>query len=608
MKPLVIFAMLVIALSAFLVLQLAHEKELFETKIASFSSPEEFRDYISRAEIYAGRSVGLPATVSTPIPTPIPAPAVGVGILEKVEEVERVSQTNVQVFGIDEPDIVKTDGKNIYISRFHRVPTFLGKIVPPYPYEPKALVVKAFPPKEIEKIKELNISGDMIVYEKILVFLSRDKLRAFSTEDFKEKYKIELNGSVITARLYEGKIYLIISQFSEICPIIPLNVNGAPYVVECRGIYYPTKPIPVESVYTVVKISANTGEIEDSISFVGNYDSVIYMSKNAVYVAYYSPESYAEVMLKFVSENMDLFPSWFREKLQKLINYDLSEQAKQVEIWDLMRRLTLTMDPEERLVFENEISNRYNEFMEKYAREIEKTAIWKISLEMEIVANGEVPGRLLNQFSMDEYKGDLRVAVTVGNANDLYVLDPQLKIFGYIKGFGETERIYAVRFIADKGYIVTFRQIDPFFVVDLSDPTNPRMAGELKIPGYSSYLHPLKENLILGIGMEDGNVKLSLFDVSDPKNPREVDKYLLKEHWSEVISNHRAFLQDEKHGIFFLPASSGYVFSYKDGLKLIKATETGFRAVFINDYLYIIGSKIVVFDEVKWEKVAELEL
>lgn len=102
-------------------------------------------------------------------------------------------------------------------------------------------------------------------------------------------------------------------------------------------------------------------------------------------------------------------------------------------------------------------------------------------------------------------------------------------------------------------------------------------------------------------------MKLSLFDVSDPKNPVEKDRYILSEYWSEVISNHRAFLADEKHKVFFIPARSGYVFSYEDGLKLIRVTETGFRAVYINDYLYVIGSKIVVFDERSWEKIAELD-
>ncbi|MDI9642268.1 MAG: beta-propeller domain-containing protein [Archaeoglobales archaeon] len=605
MRSFVILALLIVGLSIVLVFQFAQKKEPIETEIAIFSSQEDFKDYISRGGVYS-YSTGFFGTLAV-VPTPMPV-SVEIGVVQKSGELDRVSQTNVQVFGIDEPDIVKTDGKNIYVSRYQRTPYFIGKIIPPYPYEPKSLVIKAFPPEELEKIREINTSGDMLIHEKTLIFLEGNKLRAFSTEDFSEKYKIELNGSIVTARLYEGKIYLILSQFSEICPFIPLNINGVGHVVECGRIYHPVKPLPVESLYTVVKLSATTGELENTISFVGNYNSVVYMSKNAVYVAYYLPAEYSEIMLKFVSENKDLFPDWFMEKLQKLVNYDLSSQAKQIEIWDLLRRLTLTLKPEDRLVFENEFNNRYAKFTEKYAREIEKTAIWKISLEMKIIANGEVPGRLLNQFSMDEYNGNLRVAVTVGNANDIYILDPQLRVIGSLKGFGETERIYAVRFIADRGYVVTFRQIDPFFVVDLSDPANPKMAGELKIPGYSSYLHPLKDNLILGVGMENGNVKLSLFDVRDPRNPVEVDKYVLKEYWSEVISNHRAFLSDEKHEIFFLPASSGYVFSYKDGLKLIKATETGFRAVFINDYLYIIGNKIVVFDEKSWEKLAELEL
>ncbi|MDK2875871.1 MAG: hypothetical protein PWQ22_281 [Archaeoglobaceae archaeon] len=588
----ILIASIVVFILGVMVLQLTKETE--ESGFASFSSPEEFRDYISGASSYADfRSTSIP--ISMPEPTPV---------LTIEKGIERVSQTNVQVLGIDEPDIVKTDGRNIYISRYQMLSL---RILPPH-FEQKVLIVKAFPPEELQKIKELSEGGEMLIFEKNLIILSGNKLKAFSTEDFSEKYSAELNGSIITARLHEGKIYLILSQYAELCPIVPLSVNGVAHVIECSNIYHPVKPLPVESIYTVVRLDAESGRVEDSISFVGNYASVVYMSKNAVYVTYYSPADYAETMLKFATENRDLFPDWFLEKLQKLVSYDLSDQAKQTEIWNLMRKLTLGMKPEDRIVFENEFHNRYSKFAEKNAREIEKTAIWKISLDMKVVATSEIPGKLLNQFSLDEYNGYLRVATTVGNANDLYVLDQDLKIVGSLKGFGETERIYAVRFIEDKGYVVTFRQTDPFFVVDLSDPAEPRMAGELKIPGFSSYLHPLKENLILGVGMEDGNVKLSLFDVSDPKNPIEVDRYLLKESWSEVMNNHKAFLADEKHEIFFIPASSGYIFSYQDGIRLIKAMETGFRAVFINDYLYIIGTKITVFDERTWEKVAELEL
>jgi uncharacterized secreted protein with C-terminal beta-propeller domain len=267
------------------------------------------------------------------------------------------------------------------------------------------------------------------------------------------------------------------------------------------------------------------------------------------------------------------------------------------------------------LKFRNEMNNRMNDYREEHKRDLERTGIAKIDLELNLKASGEVPGRVLNQFSLDEYNGYLRIATTVGRwseaTNDLYVLDEDLSAVGSIKDFGKEERIYAVRFIGDKGYIVTFREIDPFFVMDLSDPENPAIKGELKIPGYSSYLHPITTDLILGIGKEDQNVKISLFDVSDAEKPEEIDKYELDEYWSDVLNTHHAFLLDSKHEIFFLPGGKGgYIFSYKNGeLRLEKAVSTSaLRAIYIEDYLYIIGNEVVVFDENTWEKVNELDL
>jgi len=222
----------------------------------------------------------------------------------------------------------------------------------------------------------------------------------------------------------------------------------------------------------------------------------------------------------------------------------------------------------------------------------------------------------------------LRVATTIGQqgfwmmgglinsrnhtASDVYVLDDELNIVGQVADLGETERIYSVRFIGDKGYVVTFRQTDPFYVLDLKNPRAPKLAGELKILGYSSYLHPLAENKILGIGKEESYVKLSVFDVSDPGNPKEADKYSLKEYYSEALNNHHAFLLDDKHKVFFMPgAQGGYIFAYEDGLSLKKAVKEDQiqRAVYINDYMYLIGQeKIVVLDENNWERVGELSL
>jgi uncharacterized secreted protein with C-terminal beta-propeller domain len=138
------------------------------------------------------------------------------------------------------------------------------------------------------------------------------------------------------------------------------------------------------------------------------------------------------------------------------------------------------------------------------------------------------------------------------------------------------------------------------------------LKGQLKIPGYSSYLHPITKDKILGIGKEGSNVKISLFDVSDPERPTEISKYNLDEYWSDILNTHHAFLLDEKHQIFFLPGGrGGYIFSYQNNkfeLKRAVSDISAKRAIYINDYLYIIGdNKIVVLNELNWEKINELE-
>ena len=197
--------------------------------------------------------------------------------------------------------------------------------------------------------------------------------------------------------------------------------------------------------------------------------------------------------------------------------------------------------------------------------------------------------------------------------NDVYVLDSKLKQIGSLQGLGLNEQIYSVRFLGETAYVVTFRQTDPFYVIDLSAPKSPRLAGELKIPGFSSYLHPISTGKVLGVGQEGNEVKLSLFDVTDPGNPVEKSKYLLNEYWSEVSSNHHAFLQDARHEVFFMPGGNGgYVFSYANSeLSLTKAVgESGIkRAIFINDFMYLISeSEIVVLDENNWNEIGSLSI
>ena len=183
-------------------------------------------------------------------------------------------------------------------------------------------------------------------------------------------------------------------------------------------------------------------------------------------------------------------------------------------------------------------------------------------------STGEVTGWLLSQFSMDEHQGHLRVASTdsppfwstdssESRVTVLAEREGVLEQVGMVDGLGEGEQIYAVRFMGDLGYVVTFRQVDPLYVIDLADPAQPSVSGELKILGYSAYLHPIGDDLLLGVGQdatEEGVTKgtqLSVFDVTDPSAPALVDQVQVAGGSSDVEWDHHAFLYWE--GLVVLP-------------------------------------------------------
>jgi hypothetical protein len=187
------------------------------------------------------------------------------------------------------------------------------------------------------------------------------------------------------------------------------------------------------------------------------------------------------------------------------------------------------------------------------------------------VASGDVEGTLLSQWSMDEYEGTLRVVVTDENpwwgsseVPETAVVTLQrrgndLVEVGSVDGLGKNERVYAVRFIQDKGYVVTFRQVDPLYVVDLSDPAKPEVTGELKINGYSAYLHPIGEDLLLGVGQDASDegrtlgTQVSVFDVSDPTGPRRLSRMTFEDAYSDAEWDHHAFLWWAPEEISVLP-------------------------------------------------------
>ncbi len=603
---------------------------------------------------------------------------------------ERISGTNTQVLGIDEPDIVKTDGETIYYSTpfydwqpepiplkdsinepveapingvMNESPPLFDdaidareekKVVdsqdslmyPPINRPRKIqnggiLSIKAYPPSDMSLLKTLSTSGDLLLNENTLIVFNETNYDMRSVDGYdisdpskpEKKWSIPFkqNNSKVQARLYKDKLYLI-TRFETVgnypCPLKPFDMKSNDVTINCTDIYHPIIPVPSDTIYTVSKVNATSGIVEKNISFVGSYgEMTVYMSRGSLYLGYPYNGDMVSIIQGFVSQNRELFTESFQAKLKRLKDYDLNYETKMMELNILLSRFTLGMDEDERLAFENNLQNKMKDYMKTHARSLEKTGLVKVNIEsMRIDATGDIPGRLHNQFSLDEYDNTLRAATTVGQNNwlgqfgqltesfsDVYVLNGDLNVIGSVVDLGKKEQIYSVRFMGSRAYVVTFRQTDPFYVLDLSNPRNPTLKGELKIPGYSSYLHPLTKDIILGIGQEDSNIKLSLFDVSNPSDPQEIDKYSMKEYWSEALNNHHAFLADEKHEVFFMPGSrGGYIFSYEGNkLTMIKAIADYQvqRAVYINDYFYVVGQNTIsVYDETRWEKVKELDL
>jgi len=636
-----------------------------------FASEKEFKEYLAKAAQavggYYGRGGGIMTlraaegvtTQGLAAPTAAPAPGgiaekSGVAPVDMDQSAGRISETNVQVAGIDEPDILKTDGKEIYYSSnrgrqiMFKEPVQVldggtvgaGKVVPgfmppQYNYVYETQLIKAFPPEKLAKDGTIDQNGNLLLVGTNLVVFSNNGNAIYGYDVSnaaapKEKWNIKMDSrsQIDQARLRGGKIYVVSKtgvNRSHPCPMPLYEIGDKKVSIACTDVYRPGKVVSADVTYNVSEINPATGEIKPGISFVGSYNSTIYMSPDYLYAGYVREGDPVDLMYGFFKENVDLFSQNMVDDLAKLSQYDISNQAKMVELERIMNDFENSLSEDEALKVQNEMQNRGKTYFEKHKRELQTTEIVKIGIDsFNIKATGAVPGHLLNQFSLDEYKDNLRTAVTIGGSsmmwqfggnsqdeNDVYVLGSDLRIRGSVQGLGKTERIYSARFIDDKGYLVTFRQTDPFYVLDLSDPKNPEMKGELKIPGYSAYLHPLATNRILGVGKEGSNVKISLFDVESAKDPKEADKYVLDEYWTDVANTHHAFLQDAKHKVFFMPGNKGgYIFSYADDkIKMVKAVSipNARRGAFLDDYFYIVSDeKIVVLNENTWETVKEM--
>lgn len=614
--------------------------------VKTFSSEADFKDYLQTGNAQGSANFGLP--VMSPLSQAV-SPQTDLGTAnnsassENNTQINRVSETNIQVLGIDEPDIVKTDGSEIYFSSQTQGPIFynspnhgqkiLGNSIdrPVFNSLGKVRVIQALPIDNLSEISSLNKSGNLLLDNKVLVVISQNSLTGFDISDPKNPksvwlYDFKNNTSVVTAREYQDKLYLVTSSYIDSatpCPYIPISSQTGDLAIACPLIYHPIQPASISTSYTVLTFDLTSGQVLEKLAFVGTPQSVVYMSENNLYLTYSLNKSYDQFLYQFfLDQGSDLLPPELISHLEGVAKLDISESAKETELQFILNKYQSNLDSDQALKYQTDLQNRLRNYAQAHIRDLVRSGVVKIDLNgLKLKSTSEIPGNPLNQFSLDEYQGNLRVATNLnsgllrinGTTNDLYILDSNLNILGSILDIKTGEQIYSARFVKERGYLVTFKQTDPFFIVDLSDPIHPTLKGELELPGFSSYLHPLPNGQILGIGQEGTGVKLSLFDVSALQNPKQMDKYIISDSYSQISNNHNAFLLDDKHSIFFLPGSSGgYIFSYTNN-KFTLETATDLpnvqRAVFINDNLYLISDqKMVVLDENTFKTVKTLSL
>lgn len=457
--------------------------------------------------------------------TAAPAPALAAG---------DHSSTNVQVAGVDEGDSVKTDGRYIYQLRGNDLKITQAEGASLQPASTISFNKQMTPSEFYLYGKNLVVIGTLQQYApypyldmpqvKMIMppMQSPDTQILFYDISVPEKPQLvrtyEADGSYLTSRLTGGKLYLIAN----------------------KSLY--TYGLKADGVLPTFKDSA-TGQTQ-----VARFDEIRYFPD--------SVESNLMITLGF--------------------NLDAPKAAPDKGIY-LGSGNTVYASTDSLFV----AMNKYQYRVQTFAPEpvfSQTTEIFKFALtdgRISFKAKGSVPGTILNQFAMDAQGSTFRIATTTGETwssgeniskNNLYVLNSAMTIQGRLEGLAPGERIYSVRFLGDRAYMVTFRQVDPFYVINLKDSSNPQVLGYLKIPGFSDYLHPYDSNTVIGFGKETvetkngvrtEGLKIGLFDVSDVQNPVEKQKLILggAGSWSEVLNNHKALLFSKDKNLFALPVT-----------------------------------------------------
>ena len=322
---------------------------------------------------------------------------------------------------------------------------------------------------------------------------------------------------------------------------------------------------------TITSVNVQTGESNKEVFLLGSTNN-LYVSSGNIYITSVKRMREIDTINQMIDEV--ILPSVPADIALKIKEIRAGKKGYEMMqgIGDILQNYTYSLTGRGREDFMNNTQQKMIGFQEKIAKQTELTLVHKIGIgdgRVEYKYSAEVPGTVLNQFSMDEYNGYFRIATTTGSfgsaQNHIYVLDDSLNVVGRLEDLAKGESIYSARFAGNRAYLVTFKKVDPLFVIDLSEPAQPKVLGELKIPGYSDYLHPYDENHIIGIGKEateQGDfawyqgLKLSLFDVSDVENPIEISKYNIGDRGSDsyALRDHKAFLFSKDKNLLMIPA------------------------------------------------------
>lgn len=538
------------------------------------------------------------------------------------------STTNIQVENVDEADIVKTDGEYIY-----------------YVTGNKVFIVDA---KELKIISNIEIREDKKMFNPQEIFINNNKLIVLG--NFYEYEEAVVREDEMTPDIaYEEDFEenKKISAYSDTARITTTNTAKAiVYDISNKQELKIVREVGLDGNYI------NSRMIGDNIFFISRKTSYYYDGIKDEEILPRIQDSILEKNTKTIAcTDIAYFRGTDDQSYMLVGGFNINNNEE-------MSVETFFGASQDVYASENNLYLAQTVYDDDWNG---NTTIYRFALinsQIVLQAKGEVQGYLNNQFSMDEYEGNLRLATTyttregneevVGDAdgvpvtrvseikysNRLYVLDKDLKEIGRIDDLAKDEQIYSVRFIGKIGYIVTFEQIDPLFVIDLSDPRNPQIKGELKIPGYSSYLHPYDENHIIGIGyntksngyggITTDNMKMSMFDVSDVENPKEIFNIDIGTQYvhSEILYNHKSLFYKKSENLIGFPVS----YNGQNRLEIFKINlESGFekyaeilndkgyygmqRAIYIEDTLYTLCyNRIISYNLNTFEKISELEL